>query len=207
MKYSTVLERLQNLINVTPSVSEIAKITDLKEKNVYARRSQDREFSEEEIAKIERYYNVTLMSAPSFDDCVDVEYIHLSPSCGRGSFLFEEPEITPIRLGKKMLEEVLRVSDTNNLKVFRASGDSMSSTIDDGNLLLVDIGRTDFNNGGIFLIQKNNEWYIKRLNLKLSGELEVISDNPKYEKEVFKPNDMIEIFVRGRVIKNLSKGI
>jgi phage repressor protein C with HTH and peptisase S24 domain len=83
----------------------------------------------------------------------------------------------------------------------------MTDTIDDSNVLLVDMGRTDYQNGGVFLLQKDNDWFVKRLRLRMTGELDIISDNKKYPIETFKPEDAVSIVVRGRVIKNLSKGL
>ena len=83
----------------------------------------------------------------------------------------------------------------------------MTDTIDDSNVLLVDMGRTDYQNGGVFLLQKDNDWFVKRLRLRMTGELDIISDNTKYPIETFKPEDAVNIVVRGRVIKNLSKGL
>ena len=74
-------------------------------------------------------------------------------------------------------------------------------------MLLVDTGRTDFNNGGIFLLTINNDWFVKRLRKRLSGELDVISDNKVYPVETFKTDDNIEIVIKGKVIKNLSRGL
>lgn len=48
---------------------------------------------------------------------------------------------------------------------------------------------------------------VKRLRKRLSGELDVISDNLKYPVETFKPDADIEIIVKGRVVKNLSRGL
>ena len=204
MKYSTALERLQNLTNSTPSIGELAKITGLSEKSLYARRSYDREFSEDEIAKIERAFNISLLLS---EDTIEIEHIHINPSCGFGTVVIDEPDITPVKLGKKMIENILRVSSPDNLKTFTASGDSMTDTIDDSNVLLVDMGRTDYQNGGVFLLQKDNDWFVKRLRLRMTGELDIISDNTKYPIETFKPEDAVNIVVRGRVIKNLSKGL
>ena len=107
-----------------------------------------------------------------------------------------------------LIENIFKVSDVNNLKVFRASGDSMEDTIYDNDDLLVDIGRKDFNNGGIFVLTINNEWFIKRLQLRINGDLDIISDNKsKYQTETKHPNDDIEIIIKGRVIKNLSRGL
>ena len=57
------------------------------------------------------------------------------------------------------------------------------------------------------MIRINNDWFVKRLRKRLSGELDVISDNNKYPIETFKPDDDIEIFVKGRIVKNLSRGL
>lgn len=119
----------------------------------------------------------------------------------------DEAEVTPIKLGTQMIQSVMKVSDVKKLKIFKASGDSMESIIEDGDLLLVDTGRVDFNNGGVFLLTIDNEWYVKRLRKRLSGELDVISDNIKYPIETFKPDSPLEIVVRGKVVKNLSRGL
>lgn len=141
------------------------------------------------------------------DDCISIDYIHINPSCGQGTVVMDEAEVTPIKLGTQMIQSVMKVSDVKKLKIFKASGDSMESIIEDGDLLLVDTGRVDFNNGGVFLLTIDNEWYVKRLRKRLSGELDVISDNIKYPVETFKPDSPLEIVVRGKVVKNLSRGL
>lgn len=141
------------------------------------------------------------------DDCIEIDHIHINPSCGKGTVVLDEAEVTPIKLGTQMIQSVLKISHPHNLKTFKACGDSMESIIEDGDMLLVDTGRTDFNNGGIFLLTINNDWFVKRLRKRLSGELDVISDNTKYPVETFKPYDDIEIVVKGRVVKNLSRGL
>lgn len=141
------------------------------------------------------------------DDCIEIDHIHINPSCGKGTVVLDEAEITPIKLGTQMIQSVLKISHPHNLKTFKACGDSMETIIEDGDMLLVDTGRTDFSNGGIFLLTINNDWFVKRLRKRLSGELDVISDNEKYPVETFKPNDDIEIVVKGRVVKNLSRGL
>lgn len=146
-------------------------------------------------------------STPDPKDCITVDYIHINPSCGKGTSVYYDTDITPIKLGTQMLQSVLKVSHPQNLKVFKASGDSMVPTIEDSDMLLIDTGRTDYNNGGIFLLTINNDWFIKRLRKRMSGELDIISDNVKYPVETFQPEQNIEVFIKGRVIKNLSRGL
>lgn len=205
MRYSKVLDRLQNLTNRKISQAELCKVLNIKQSAMGNRQNRDSNFSDIEISTLENHYNVILGNDT---ELIEIEHIHINPSCGHGTIVIDEPDITPVKLGKKMIQTILKVSDPNNLKTFTASGDSMEDTIDDGNILLVDIGRTDFNNGGIFVITINNDWFVKRIRKRLSGELDIISDNSdKYPIETYKPDDNIEIVIKGRVIKNLSKGL
>lgn len=204
MHYNELLATLQKLIpNKNIDHIFIGEILGEDTKKMWARKNQNYNFKDAELKNIENELGITLTS----DDCIEIDHIHLNPSCGRGTVVIEEPEVTPIKLGTQMIQSVLKISDPHNLKTFKACGDSMETIIEDGDILLVDTGRTDFNNGGVFLLTINNDWFVKRLRKRLSGELDVISDNLKYPVETFKPDADIEIIVKGRVVKNLSRGL
>lgn len=146
--------------------------------------------------------------AESSNEAVKIERIHINPSCGSGTIVLDEAEVTPILLGTKMIQNIFKIQDARSLKVFQASGDSMEPTIYDGDDVLVDINRKDYINGGVFIIEKLGDWFIKRLRLKFDGSLEIISDNnTKYDTEIIKQTDGIDINIKGRVIKNLSRGL
>lgn len=203
MHYSELIARLQNLINRKVTQAELCRILNIKQAAMGNRQARDSEFTEREILQIEQHFNVILNT----EDCITVEHIHINPSCGRGTVVLEDAIATPVKIGREIIKDLWHVQNPNVLKLFKASGDSMADTIEDGNILLVDTSRTDYQNGGIYLLTINNDWFIKRLRKRLSGELDVISDNSKYPIETFKPNDDIEIVVKGRVIKNLSRGL
>lgn len=203
MKYSELIPVLQNLTNEQIRITDLANILGVSSQNMSKRVSQGKkDIPPDEIALIENHFNVTLL-----EDYITLDYIHLNPSCGNGTAVIEEADVTPIKLGTQMIQSVLKITNPYDLKIFKATGDSMESIIEDGDMLLVDTSRTDFSNGGIFLLTINNDWFVKRLRKRLSGELDVISDNTKYPVETFKPDDDIEIVVKGRVIKNLSRGL
>ena len=140
------------------------------------------------------------------EDCITIDHIHINPSCGSGTVVLAEADVTPIKIGREIIKNVWN-SRPEDLKIFKASGDSMQETITDNDLLLIDLSKTDFKNGGIFLLTINNDWFIKRLRMRLSGELDIISDNPKYPIETLQPDTTAEIKIIGRVIKNLSRGL
>ena len=203
MKYSELQPILQNLIKKDVKTTQLAKILGVSSQNMdYRIKSGKGDIPDDEIQKLEKAFGVTLYS-----DYVEIEHIHIKPSCGKGTIVFDEPEITPIKLGTQLIMSVLRIPNPKFLKIFTASGDSMEPVIENGDVLLVDTSRTDFNNGGIFLLTINNDWFVKRLRKRLSGELDIISDNDKYPIETFKVNDAIEINVIGRIVKNLSRGL
>lgn len=184
----------------------MAKASGVREKTLYARRDYDRDFTLEEIEKIEDFYGIVGQILGGDINCVELDYIHINPSCGHGTIVLDNAEVTPVRIGKELIKDIWK-TEPENLKLFKASGDSMEHVITDNDILLVDVSRTDFNNGGIFLLTINNDWFVKRLRLRVTGELDIISDNDKYPMETIKPDSNIEICVKGRVIKNLSKGL
>lgn len=206
MKHSKLLEGLQNLIGFTPKQSDLCKILGYGYSTIGARAQRDSEYTDEEIEQIENFYGIAGRLRGGNHDCIELDYIHIQPSCGHGTVVLDEAEVTPVRIGKEIIKDIWK-ANPENLKIFTSSGDSMEPIIEDGNILLVDTSRTDFNNGGIFILTINNDWFVKRLRLRVTGELDIISDNDKYPVETLKPDTNIEISVKGRVIKNLSRGL
>lgn len=204
MRSSKLFSTLQNLIDIKPSYEQIGKIIGVRGSAIGNRVARDAHYTDEEIALIEAHYGVNLSGSNT--DCVEIDYININPSCGVGTVVLDDAEVTPVKIGKEIIKDLWKATP-ENLKLFKASGDSMENIIEDGNVLLVDVSRTDYNNGGIFVLTINNDWFVKRLRLRVTGELDIISDNPKYETETLKPNTDVEIKVVGRVIKNLSRGL
>lgn len=210
MKYNELLERLQNLTDTKISQKTIANLLEIGASAISNKVARDTDFSLEELIKIEKGLALPIGSISGIqtnEGSIELDYIHIAPSCGRGTVVLDEADVTPVRIGKEVIKDIWKVSTPEVLKLFKASGDSMETTIEDGNILLVDTSRTDYHNGGIYVLTINNDWFVKRLRLKINGDLEIISDNPKYEPEVLRPNTDIEINVVGRVIKNLSRGL
>ena len=210
MRYSKALEEIKKYTGLDFKQADFVKLLNISRAAISARVSRDSEFSVEELIELEKKLTIPtgyLSGVQTSNDSIQLDYIHIAPSCGRGTVVLDEADVTPVRIGKEVIKDIWKVSTPEVLKLFKASGDSMETTIEDGNILLVDTSRTDYHNGGIYVLTINNDWFVKRLRLKINGDLEIISDNPKYDPEVLKPNTDIEINVVGRVIKNLSRGL
>ncbi len=210
MKFSALQDYLTKRLDRKITQAEIATALNLDKSSVSLRIKRESYLNQRHVEAIEHFYGIKLdekSSSYDNDDCITLERIHINPSCGSGTMVFDEADVTPITLGKKLIQNIFKVENLKNLKVFRASGDSMEDTIYSGDDVLVDIGDCNFNNGGVFIIEKFNDWFIKRLRLRLDGNLEIISDNKKYETEIIKYESDIKISIKGKVIKNLSRGL
>lgn len=209
MKLQQAIEEITGITKNKVSYTDIAQALGVSRQ--YANQIKEKELSKEQISALQNYFEIQFAlndnEADSLD-CTTIEHINISPSCGHGTSVYHEVEVTPVKLGNDLIKNIFKISTPKSLKTFQAAGDSMSPAIEDGDMVLVDTERKDFNNGGIFLITINNDWFIKRLRLKINGELEIISENKeKYATETINPNDEVELDVKGRVIKNLSRGL
>ena len=88
-------------------------------------------------------------------------------------------------------------ADPRNLLLIEAVGDSMAPTLEESDLLLVDLSEPRFRHDGIYVLRRDNDLEVKRLQRRPDGSLNIISDNPVYEPSVV-TSDSVHII--GRVI-------
>jgi phage repressor protein C with HTH and peptisase S24 domain len=86
-----------------------------------------------------------------------------------------------------------------NARLLEASGESMKTTINDGDLLLVDVSpaAATIVEGKIYVFSLGNEAFVKRLR-RTAGRVIMISDN----REMFPPEDVskhLEMRIYGQV--------
>lgn len=207
MRYDYLIANLQNLMP-DKQKKEFAEMLGISKQNLSNKIANKSVVASDTLQRLKDTYKIEIAENNILnEDFITIEHIGIKPECGNGLMVYNEPEIKPIRISADTITRYMRCSNPSNLKAFTARGDSMRPLIEDGDTVLVDIGRTDIVNQGVFIFTSNNEWRIKRLNLKLNGVLEVISDNTTYEKEYLTPEDNIEIIIRGRVILNLSRSL
>jgi len=93
-------------------------------------------------------------------------------------------------------------ADPRNLLLIEAVGDSMAPTLEDSDLLLVDLGEPRFRHDGIYVLRREHELEVKRLQRRPDGTLTIICDNPAYAPSVV-ASDSVHII--GRVIWSASR--
>lgn len=92
-----------------------------------------------------------------------------------------------------------------NIRIINVRGDSMSGTIEPGDLLFVDISIKSFDGDGIYAFLYDDTAHVKRLQ-KMKDKLLVISDNKIYAAwEPIEKDEMNRVFVFGKVIGSMPQ--
>jgi SOS-response transcriptional repressor LexA len=182
MRYSELLDTLQNLINITPTQSSLCKILDIKQSAMSNRVARDSEFTLSEVLKIEQAYGIvgglTGSLVPVNDNCIDIDYYSdVWASCGTGSMVFEE-STEKLSVPKSLIQNY---SQNKKYSVINSRGDSMTPFIQDRDKLIVEHW-----NGGqiidncVYVFRYANELFVKRL-VKNITQIVIKSDNPIYD--------------------------
>jgi phage repressor protein C with HTH and peptisase S24 domain len=102
---------------------------------------------------------------------------------------------------KSWVEQVLQL-DPDHLSMMIVEGESMSPTMNPGDILILDQSRGKENlQDGIYLITMNGSGpLLKRIQPLLGGKIKIISDNPRYDSITVSLEESSEIKILGRVI-------
>jgi len=88
------------------------------------------------------------------------------------------------------------------IEAINVLGDSMEPTLHEGNVVLVDRTQQRWQRGGIFVVATVGGLFIKRLQPKANGAVELISDNPAYPPERIESSD---VRILGKVVGAFTK--
>ncbi len=87
--------------------------------------------------------------------------------------------------------------ELKNIEALNVSGDSMEPTFSYGDMIFINRSKVDIGRGGVFTINSEAGLFIKRLQKRIDGKIDVISDNKEYDKQTLEPH---ELTVIGRVV-------
>lgn len=132
-------------------------------------------------------------ASPKGENTVYAEILSLQVSAGKG----KEPFDTSVIGRYPLYYKIIHPYQPEHVKVVEANGDSMTPTIYDGDFIFFVPG--EIKSDGIYVIRFLEYLMVKRIQFQLNGNVFVISDNPRYEKQVMKAdNDDFQII--GKVI-------
>jgi phage repressor protein C with HTH and peptisase S24 domain len=97
------------------------------------------------------------------------------------------------------LRRVLGI-DPKRAAVITAIGDSMYPTIADHDILIIDLSIDRVLDNAIYALRFGDSLSVKRVQLRPTGGLRIMSDNTKYEPDELGPDAVHDLHVVGRII-------
>lgn len=90
-------------------------------------------------------------------------------------------------------------SSNEGLIILTAKGDSMDPLIADGDLVMVDRKRNELSDG-VYAFVYGGMARVKRIRPTIQGDVELISQNPEYEKELLNRSSLEDFHIIGKVV-------
>ncbi len=120
-------------------------------------------------------------------------------SAGGGAEVFDENYET-ISIDEKIMHNMVGMGNTE-LEAIHVDGESMEPTLQDGSIVFVDREQTNINKNGIFIASTTGGLFIKRIQQRADGMIELISDNSMYPPQAIHPE---EVTIVGKVVGNIE---
>ncbi|HDX1153342.1 XRE family transcriptional regulator [Pasteurella canis] len=146
-----------------------------------------------------------VVSEPSSEHKMKMDHLSVSAIAGYNGFNNSDyPDvIRSIYFSENGLLEIVGKKTTQGLYLINVPTDSMSPTINKGDIVFVDVSINAYVGEGVYVFDLNGETYIKRLQRIPTGVIRALSDNPLYP-----PFDITEklfntAVVRGKFIRVL----
>lgn len=125
-------------------------------------------------------------------------YEDVRAAAGSGAAVISDAAHSVIGFARDLLRE--SGASPRDCTVIRAKGDSMTPTIPDGALLVVDHSQREIANGFITVIGIGDDLLVKRVRRRLDGMIDLISDNSAYAPETLGPAALQQLRIIGRVV-------
>lgn len=126
-----------------------------------------------------------------FDDFALVPLYDVWAAAGTGAEIEQERVLAELAFRRYWLAKLGLHAE--HLVCIRARGDSMSPTVLDGDILLVDRQRTTVDRDSIYIVRSDDGLRVKRLQRLMGGGVRVSSDNRAYAEEVVSVEQLVVV--------------
>ncbi|HGN8722474.1 MULTISPECIES: XRE family transcriptional regulator [Enterobacter cloacae complex] len=143
---------------------------------------------------------------PGRTDTFRIEALDFYVSAGPGAINSEFVEVLrSVEYSVEDARQMFNGRKAEQIRIINVRGDSMSGTIEPGDLLFVDISVQHFDGDGIYAFIYDDTSHVKRLQ-KMKDKLLVISDNQTYRPwDPIEKEEMNRILVFGKVIGSMPQ--
>ena len=215
MNLGEIIEKLKDVISETKVVGKVFDKDVATALNIpqatFATMKKRNSIPYEEILEFCALKKISV-NWPFFDQAVDMlkaetekffqirYFSDIRASAGGGAYGFDEQEYETISIDEKLMHNMVGMGNTE-LEAIHVDGESMEPTLQDGSIVFVDRTQTNISKNGIFIAQTLNGLYIKRIQQRADGMVELISDNTVYPPQAIHPD---EVTIVGKVVGNIE---
>lgn len=141
----------------------------------------------------------------SLVDSTDKYWIKYFPtinvSAGGGAYEADD-EFEKLDLPDFFVNIVGGKDNIKNIEAINVTGDSMEPTLNNGNIIFIDKTKQDVSKDGIYAFVNENGLFVKRMQRRIDGSLDIISDNKEYPMQIAQKT---EINILGKVVSSIGK--
>jgi len=199
MQYTSVIQRLQNLINREISQAELCRVLGAKQSTISNRQLRNSNFNENEIEIINKHYGIDLYSNITncnLSDDILLDYFpEVYASCGTGAEPFSTRS-EKMNVSKALIKGY---DASKKYNVINTTSDSMMPEICPRDFLVIETEPESIKDNHIYVFTYENEIYCKYLcrNLK---EIIVRSENKQYNDVYIIGEERQKLKVIGEVV-------
>ncbi|MDF7671147.1 S24 family peptidase [Orbaceae bacterium ESL0721] len=133
-------------------------------------------------------------------DSYVVDVLNVEASAGTGVINTDLVDsIRSIEFSNVKAKQLFGSIPESSIKVVTVKGDSMSGTIEAGDLVYLDVSKKHYDGDGIYVFVFEGTLFIKRLQ-KVKDKLLVISDNKHYAQWEISSSETDQLFIQGKVL-------
>ena len=141
----------------------------------------------------------------SLVDSTDKYWIKYFPtvnvSAGGGACELED-NYERLEVPEYFLKLIGGVENVKNVEAINVTGDSMEPTLNNGNIIFIDKTKNSIAKDGIYAFVNENGLFVKRIQKRIDGALDIISDNKEYPQQLANIKD---INILGKVISSIGQ--
>ena len=140
----------------------------------------------------------------SLIDTTDKYWIKYYPavavSAGGGAYEAED-NYESLQLPTYFVNMLGGKENLKNIDAINVIGDSMEPTLNSDNIIFIDKTKNDISRDGIYAFTTTHGLFVKRIQRRVDGKLDIISDNKDYPSQILNKN---ELEILGKVISSFG---
>ncbi|RBQ29971.1 S24 family peptidase [Aliarcobacter vitoriensis] len=127
-------------------------------------------------------------------------YPSVSVSAGGGAYESED-EFESLELPSYFVNTLGGKDNLKNIDAINVVGDSMEPTLNSDNIIFIDKTKNDISRDGIYAFTTIHGLFVKRIQKRVDGKLDIISDNKDYPLQILNKD---ELTILGKVVSSFG---